>query len=346
MVNKKISAAANLQVMREGGSFVGAGTRAAPCAPSPSVQEKQAAPTSSRHLPQPATHPPTPADVCTSVSLPFRDVPQDATPVMGIRASASGRYLLVIFRGIPSEIWLMGGGAGGGAGGRPRRLRQVDLQFTAVEWLVHSTLPSPAQQQQQSQPGGLPVVAAPGSTHQGWDASQQHYSPVPAPLPPSGPGPAPEQPGSAGLDDAPEERLAFALVDGRVGVLGVRGRCGGRLTGAGAAAWSTATAAAAAAAAAAATAAAAAAGAAVAAAAAAGCIAAPSPSRRLCKPLAEPGRRRIHDMRPRRPTWAPLASGDFRVTALSSWAQFVLLGDAGVQPSELPWRVGGLQPWW
>jgi len=44
-------------------------------------------------------------DVRSRVSLPFREVGAEAAPMLGIRASASGRYLLILLRGAPSEIW-------------------------------------------------------------------------------------------------------------------------------------------------------------------------------------------------------------------------------------------------
>ena len=40
-----------------------------------------------------------PADVRNRVSVPFRqEVPADAAPLLGIRASPAGRHLLLIFR--------------------------------------------------------------------------------------------------------------------------------------------------------------------------------------------------------------------------------------------------------
>lgn len=131
----------------------------------------------------------------------------------------------------------------------------MDLQFTAVEWLGPNSMPLDQRQA---------AAALAGVAEGGLAGPWQPATPPP-------PGAAPRQtssesgggvvPSSPHDIDAPEERLAFALMDGRVGVLAVRGR-------------------------------------------------------------------RIQDTRPRRPSWAPLASGDFRVSALASWAQFVFLGDA------------------
>ncbi len=44
-------------------------------------------------------------DVRSRASLPFREVGPEAAPMLGIRASPSGRYLLILLRGAPSEIW-------------------------------------------------------------------------------------------------------------------------------------------------------------------------------------------------------------------------------------------------
>lgn len=35
----------------------------------------------------------------------LRELGAETSPMLGIRASASGRYLLVLLRGAPSEIW-------------------------------------------------------------------------------------------------------------------------------------------------------------------------------------------------------------------------------------------------
>ena len=44
-------------------------------------------------------------DARSRASLPFREVGGEDTPMLGIRSSPSGRYLLVLLRGAPSEIW-------------------------------------------------------------------------------------------------------------------------------------------------------------------------------------------------------------------------------------------------
>lgn len=44
-------------------------------------------------------------DVRNRLSFVFRDVGMESSPMLGIRASPTGRYLLVLLRGAPSEIW-------------------------------------------------------------------------------------------------------------------------------------------------------------------------------------------------------------------------------------------------
>ncbi len=44
-------------------------------------------------------------DARSRASLPFRDVGVEAAPMLGIRAAPSGRYLLLLLRNAPSEIW-------------------------------------------------------------------------------------------------------------------------------------------------------------------------------------------------------------------------------------------------
>ena len=46
-------------------------------------------------------------DVRSRVSRPFRTVAAEQSSLLGIRSSGSGRYLLLLFRAAPSEIWLV-----------------------------------------------------------------------------------------------------------------------------------------------------------------------------------------------------------------------------------------------
>lgn len=44
-------------------------------------------------------------DIRNRSSLPFREVGAEGAPMVGIRASPLGRYILILLRGAPSEIW-------------------------------------------------------------------------------------------------------------------------------------------------------------------------------------------------------------------------------------------------
>lgn len=47
-------------------------------------------------------------DIRNRSSLAFREVGAEGAPMVGIRASPLGRYILVLLRGAPSEIWAVG----------------------------------------------------------------------------------------------------------------------------------------------------------------------------------------------------------------------------------------------
>ncbi|KAK9863395.1 hypothetical protein WJX84_011255 [Apatococcus fuscideae] len=166
-------------------------------------------------------------DIRNRASIPFRELGAETSPMLGIRASASGRYLLVLLRGAPSEIWQVAGQA------RPSRIRILDLPFTAVEWVL---------------PGDAPPIDAKLTSPFG----SFERSPLARDRSLTGYMDEEDPKTSDGQSDLPEERLAFALGDGRVGVLAVKGRkvsdtkpkrpmwgalSGGDLIGTGIAAW-------------------------------------------------------------------------------------------------------------
>ncbi|KAA6419923.1 MAG: hypothetical protein FRX49_10113 [Trebouxia sp. A1-2] len=143
-------------------------------------------------------------DIRNRSSLPFREVGAEGAPMLGIRASPLGRYILILLRGAPSEIWAIGGNT------RPVRVRVLDLPFTAVEWVLPSDM---------LHAGGDPLTPskwmvwdrsplAKERSLAGYFAEQDEGSTPQAPLDP----------------EQVEEKLAFALGDGRVGVLAVKGR--------------------------------------------------------------------------------------------------------------------------
>lgn len=156
-------------------------------------------------------------------SIAFREGSGEAAPLTGVRASAAGAYVLLIFRGLPSEVWAVPEGA------LPYRLRQIDLQFTSVEFLPEDfgTLPAAATDVDvvfwgagaTSSSAGDRALAS-SSTGTGASAATPSGNM-------SGGGGAPggaraSSPRSA--EDLPEERLVFTLADGRMGILSVKGR--------------------------------------------------------------------------------------------------------------------------
>ncbi|GJP41231.1 hypothetical protein CLOM_g900 [Closterium sp. NIES-68] len=127
-------------------------------------------------------------------SRPFRQLQQpDKSPMRGLRASPSGRYLLILFRDAPAEVWAMTR--------TPQMLRSLALPFTVMEWAlppVHS-----------------PTLLDPHSATQ----RQMHDDDFPS------------SPTSAALLAAtprsasdPIESFAFALVNGSLGVFELRGK--------------------------------------------------------------------------------------------------------------------------
>lgn len=86
-------------------------------------------------------------------------------------------------------------------GGKPVRLRQVDLPFTSAEWICHE------EHDQQDSASDAPLE---------WAARSPMHAPSTAGSPVNQSGV--EQPA------APEGRLVFTLADGRMGILSVKGR--------------------------------------------------------------------------------------------------------------------------
>jgi len=194
-------------------------------------------------------------------SFPFRDGGLDKGPLTGLRASPSGVHLLLLFKGLPSEVWATPEGA------TPFRLRQIDLNFTSVEWIVPDKeerkkgdqdtvdddddvivwkVPSAQEQRTFSSSPSLSQTTSASELPPQQQSSQQQQQ-------------QPTSPKSFSSEDFPEERIVFTLSDGRVGVLSVYGR-------------------------------------------------------------------RIHDTKPRMPSWPQLASGEFRATCAASYGHLVFLG--------------------
>lgn len=112
----------------------------------------------------------------------------ERAPVRALRASSSGRYVLILFRDAPVEVWAMTKS--------PIMLRSLALPFTVLEWT-------------------LPTVPRPGQTgplsRQAYSSQEQATS-------------TPEAASSEGSSDDTSESFAFALVNGALGVFEVHGR--------------------------------------------------------------------------------------------------------------------------
>ncbi|KAI4335695.1 hypothetical protein L6164_014318 [Bauhinia variegata] len=125
----------------------------------------------------------------------------ERAPIRALRASSSGRYLLILFRDAPVEVWAMTK--------NPIMLRSLALPFTVLEWT-------------------LPTVARPAqnaSAKQTSLSSKETYGvadEVSVPLKAS----SSDSKGlsTEGPHDDTSESFAFALVNGALGVFEVHGR--------------------------------------------------------------------------------------------------------------------------
>ncbi|CAI5534773.1 unnamed protein product [Closterium sp. Naga37s-1] len=127
-------------------------------------------------------------------SRPFRQLQQpDKSPMRGLRASPSGRYLLILFRDAPAEVWAMTR--------TPQMLRSLALPFTVMEW-------------------ALPPVQSPTPLDP-HSALQRHMHDDDFPASPTSAALLAATPRSA---SDPIESFAFALVNGSLGVFELRGK--------------------------------------------------------------------------------------------------------------------------
>ena len=143
--------------------------------------------------------------------------PRPRPPLLDVAASTSGRHLVLLGRGGASEVWTVGSGA-------PVCARVLDLPFAAAAWLA-----GPGLQQRpdrRAEDAGLPR-----RRKSAWSRSPDARAraarstlddAIDAACPPAD-GQATSVTTTTPPPDLPEDRLAFALSDGRVGVLTVRG---------------------------------------------------------------------------------------------------------------------------
>ncbi|WJX95819.1 hypothetical protein P8452_77094 [Trifolium repens] len=110
----------------------------------------------------------------------------ERAPIRALRTSSSGRYLLILFRDAPVEVWAMTK--------NPIMLRSLALPFTVLEWTL-PTVPRPPKDQTSE---ASDEASKPSDSKEGSSAE--------------------------GSQDDTSESFAFALVNGALGVFEVHGR--------------------------------------------------------------------------------------------------------------------------
>ncbi|OMO57761.1 hypothetical protein COLO4_35123 [Corchorus olitorius] len=124
----------------------------------------------------------------------------ERAPIRALRASSSGRYLLILFRDAPVEVWAMTK--------NPIMLRSLALPFTVLEWTL-PTVPRPVQNGPSRQSSLSPranTAVASEETASSTTASDSKAG------------------NSDSSQDDSSESFAFALVNGALGVFEVHGR--------------------------------------------------------------------------------------------------------------------------
>ncbi|KAL0013723.1 hypothetical protein SO802_000792 [Lithocarpus litseifolius] len=120
----------------------------------------------------------------------------ERAPIRALRASSSGRYLLILFRDAPVEVWAMTK--------TPIMLRSLALPFTVLEWTL-PTVPRPVQNGPSTQSSLLSRDRTAVSSDVASSSDSKAVS-------------------SDGSQDDSSESFAFALVNGALGVFEVQGR--------------------------------------------------------------------------------------------------------------------------
>ncbi|GAB2300310.1 hypothetical protein Dimus_034346 [Dionaea muscipula] len=124
----------------------------------------------------------------------------ERAPIRALRASSSGRYLLILFRDAPVEVWAMTK--------NPIMLRSLALPFTVLEWTL-PTVPRPTAPTRQSSislKDRIVGVSADSSAPANSSSQESKTG------------------SSEGSRDETAESFAFALVNGALGVFEVQGR--------------------------------------------------------------------------------------------------------------------------
>ncbi|ERN03720.1 WD repeat-containing protein 11 [Amborella trichopoda] len=138
----------------------------------------------------------------TGLNRTFRVLQKpERAPIRALRASSSGRYLLILFRDAPVEVWAMTK--------NPVMLRSLALPFTVMEWSL-PTAPKPVQRGPSRQSSfsnkERPTIASAVAAANTTTSSE------------------PKVASSEGPADEISESFAFALVNGALGVFEVLGR--------------------------------------------------------------------------------------------------------------------------
>ncbi|KAI5069331.1 hypothetical protein GOP47_0015632 [Adiantum capillus-veneris] len=144
-------------------------------------------------------------------SKPFRMLQKpERAPVRALRTSPSGRYLLILFREAPAEVWAMTK--------NPQMLRSLALPFTVMEWALPPA-PKVDTSLQTSSSWRTSLFYKDRPTIASTIAAANAPSPAPTRVP---------EPGSGKNTEAIQEDLtesfAFALVNGSLGVFEMHGR--------------------------------------------------------------------------------------------------------------------------
>ncbi|KAL3535883.1 hypothetical protein ACH5RR_004344 [Cinchona calisaya] len=126
----------------------------------------------------------------------------ERAPIRALRASSSGRYLLILFRDAPVEVWAMTK--------TPIMLRSLALPFTVVEWTL-PTVPRPSQN-------------GPAKASSILSKDQTAILPTGTSSPTKASSADPKVASTDGTQDEFSESFAFALVNGALGVFEVHGR--------------------------------------------------------------------------------------------------------------------------
>lgn len=126
----------------------------------------------------------------------------ERAPIRALRASSSGRYLLILFRDAPVEVWAMTKS--------PIMLRSLALPFTVVEWTL-PTVPRPGQN-------------APSKTAMTSSKDLAPTSSVGTSSPSQASSLDSKGSDTDGSQEEFSESFAFALVNGALGVFEVHGR--------------------------------------------------------------------------------------------------------------------------